>query len=299
MHGRGAGRLALPLAQQRARAAPIGSMPSRSGIEARGRGRTIWRKPKPLTAVRSKGRGARRPAPRPPPGAGPCPPAWGNRCRSTRRYRGAGSRRPPRGRRRSTAARAGRSVDVEQGHCRGRRHAEHTRAKADLARHRLVEQFRPARRFQIVGLMGQEVAYRQAGCGDRACRSGPGAGTASSGATCALGSLERPRSGIASRVTMTVSADPCVIPWAPAPAARRRLAPTSPGPADRGAARPAAPRPPCRRSACRSARSRPGRSAHPRPARHAPRRSRPHKAIQTSGSPAAFNRARVSNRAGR
>ena len=140
--------------------APAGSARSSSGSEARGRGRTIWRKPKPLTAVRSNGGGsAASIAAATGLARAPCRPASGNRCRSSRRCRGGGSP----GRTAVAAAMRERverrvAVDVEQRHRRGRRHAQRAAGEGDLAGRRLVEQLGPAGRLERVGLVRAERA---------------------------------------------------------------------------------------------------------------------------------------------
>ena len=148
-------------------AAVTGSPASSSGSEARVRRRTIWRKPKPLTAVRSNGCGrmassaaAARGASRLVDARQVDPDRAGNVEQADR----AGRRH--RARHRQRAPRQAAAIDIEQRHRRGQRHPEQPAGKRDQPVRRLRHQLGPARRLQCIRSVRGEDGHACAGRGD-------------------------------------------------------------------------------------------------------------------------------------
>ena len=245
-------------------AAPTGSAAHSSGSEARARRRTIWRKPKPLTAVRSNGGGRTASSAAAAAWRSACAAGSAGRSRSIRRSRAAGSRVPPRRRRQSASSAGGRrAVDVEQGHRRGRGSSAARRRRnaiSPLAASSSSSD-QPAC-LEAVGAVRARAARDR-----RSARRAIGAGARRRVGRAQLGAL-RP-AGLGDRLAHDL--DPELPPSLDA--RRQRLDAASPSPAarrSRGARGTriavSRPRPPRRRAAHRAARSRLRRSAPPRPA---------------------------------
>ena len=291
-------RGALDAAEQGRAAAPTGSARSSSGSEARGRGRTIWRKPKPLTAVRSNGCGSAASIAAATAWRSALPARVGKSIpieppMSWRTDRRAPPRAPPRsrapraapGRRRRTASSPGSAT------CAARRRRRRSRRSAPR---RALRTSRPprahrARARAACGPAGRSPGTAPAGRGRRPASASVGDDLGELGAARLRGSprarprpsAARPRSRPAARASITASP--------PSPSTRDsagRDALDQPRLEHRADAQ--------RRRAARSALRRSGR---PRPARRAPRRSRPRRATQPSGMPAgAQQRARLEQR---
>ena len=146
-----------------ARASNAARSAASSNSEAWSRGRTIWRKPKPLTAsARTAGAASHRP-PRPAAGARPCPD-----CRQIDADRAADavtpdrSARPPGAATASSAGAAGRRLD--QGHRRGQRDAQLAAGEAERSRCALRRAGRTSRHRARAGgdVLGLEVGVRRA-----------------------------------------------------------------------------------------------------------------------------------------
>ena len=205
----GARRLRTPPgAAARALRTRRGPAPARPAT-ARLRGRTIWTKPKPLTAVRSNGCGKMRVDRLPrPPAAPPCSATVGRSMpieppMSSRRIARAASRRA------SDRELVGRkiAVDIDQGHRRRRRDPKLAAGEADDAASRFVEQVVPAGVCQ--------VRRSARGTAARVRRAGERRAAPSLAETRASGRFHGSAPGIASRVTSMVSAAPSVTPGAP------------------------------------------------------------------------------------
>ena len=139
-------------------AAPAGSAWSISGSDGRSRRRTIWRKPKPLTAVRSNGCG--RIASTAAAAACRLVARQGRKVDADRAARCRSADRPRRRRRAGLGERGRRqaAVDVEQGHRRRQAHPERAAGEGDLAGRRLLEQLGPARLLEPVGAVAASGA---------------------------------------------------------------------------------------------------------------------------------------------
>ena len=176
--------------------------------DARLRGRTIWMKPKPLTAVRSNGCGKgvvdrlQRP-----PDAPPCSVTSAGRCRSSRRCRAGGSRAP------LPLRRAPPSCSGRQDSRRRRSGSSPASAKCEAHRRRMV--ITPVRASSTRSFQ-PAVASSSRRAGNSSSRA---PSLASAGASCgrfgetrASGRFHGSVPGIASRVTSIVSVAPCAIP---------------------------------------------------------------------------------------
>ena len=131
--------------RSRARASNAGAVLRQLEQRGAARGRTIWTKPKPLTAVRSNGWGRTASIAPPRPGARPCFARSAGRSRSTRRCRAGGSPWPLRPRRRTASSSGGKqAVDVDQGHRRRAGDPQLAAGEADDAGSRFVDQIVPA-----------------------------------------------------------------------------------------------------------------------------------------------------------
>ena len=229
-----------------ARSGGAARAPRRGGIGARAvrgatraaRRRTIWRKPKPLTAVRSNGcgqRGVDRRGDRL--ARAPCRRRSGNRCRSTRRYRAARSRAPTALAAATASGSSGAgAVDVEQRHRRGRRSSAARRRRKAISP--VSASSSTSDQPAASSASGSCARSRRTGmplAAIRASRSGPVAGAAS--VATPRGSLTRPALG--DRLAHDLDPQPRALR---SRRAARATSIASPPPSQRGPRRPAATR---------------------------------------------------------